>query len=243
VVATVGTTSTTSIDPVPEVAAIARRHELWLHVDAAYGGAAAICPELRAPGLELADSIVVNPHKWLFVPVDCSVLWLRDARVLRDAFSLVPPYLRSNDGAKNLMDLGPQLGRRFRALKLWFVIRCFGVVGLQERIRNHCRWARELERWLRASPPLEVVAPVPFSTVCFRLAPAGVSAAACDRLNRELFDHVNAQGPVLIAQTEVRGRFVLRAAIGNVKTEERHVRELFRLVRSGADLVLGAAPT
>ncbi len=241
VVATVGTTSTTSVDPVPEIAAVARRHGLWLHIVAAYAGSAAICPELRPAGLALGDSIVVNPHKWLFVPVDCSVLWLRSPQVLRDAFALVPAYLQSSDGAMNLMDLGPQLGRRFRALKLWFVIRCFGVHGLQERIRHHCFLARRFASWLEQLPLFQVVAPVPYSTVCFRLAPPGWEDAASDRLNVELLARVNAAGPVLLSQTELRGRFVLRLAIGNLKTEERHVREAFLLLEAAARELLAAA--
>jgi aromatic-L-amino-acid decarboxylase len=182
VVATVGTTSTTSVDPVPEIADLCAEHGLWLHVDAAYAGVAAICPELRErmPGLARADSIVVNPHKWLFTPVDCSVLLVRDAANLRAAFALVPEYLRTDEpGVTNLMDLGFQLGRRFRALKLWMVIRAFGVEGLQERLREHCAMARELAARIEADPAFELAAPVPFSVVCFRARlPAAVEPAA-----------------------------------------------------------------
>ena len=174
VVATAGTTSTTSVDPLRAVAAICRRAGLWLHVDAAYAGSAAICPEYRAllDGMEEADSIVVNPHKWLFTPVDCSVLLLRDPAALREAFALVPEYLRTDEpGVTNLMDYGPQLGRRFRSLKLWMVIRAFGVAGLQTRIRAHCEMARAFAESVSREPGFELCAPVPFSTVCFRATP------------------------------------------------------------------------
>ncbi|MBL8880420.1 MAG: aspartate aminotransferase family protein, partial [Phycisphaerales bacterium] len=174
VVATVGTTSTTSVDPPRAIGEIARRHKMWFHIDAAHAGSAAICPEYRAQmdGLELGDSLVVNPHKWLFTPKDCSVLLVRDPHALRAAFSLVPEYLRTSEtDATNLMDYGVQLGRRFRSLKLWFVIRTFGVAGLQERIRFHCDLARQFENWVRGDSRFELCAPVPFSTVCFRAVP------------------------------------------------------------------------
>jgi aromatic-L-amino-acid decarboxylase len=183
VVATAGSTSTTSIDPVPEIADLCAAQGLWLHVDAAYAGSAAICPELRAqmPGIERADSVGINPHKWLFTPVDCSLLYVRDQENLRAAFSLVPEYLRTDDtGAANLMDLGFQLGRRFRALKLWMVIRAFGVEGLRERLREHCAMARELAARIAADPAFELAAPVPWSVVCFRALPADGAGGAND---------------------------------------------------------------
>src|SRR5262249_9260582 len=172
VVATVGTTSVTSVGPVPEIAEICSRESLWLHVDAAYGGSAAACPEMRwaLEGAEAADSIVVNPHKWLFVPFDLSALYTRRPGVLRQTFSLVPEFLRSteSDEIKNFMDYGPQLGRRFRALKLWFVMRYFGREGLARRIREHIRLAGEFKSWIESHPDWELMAPVPFSLVCFR---------------------------------------------------------------------------
>src|SRR6185369_13511909 len=176
IVATGGTTSTTAVDPIRACAEIAKREGIWLHADTAYAGAAAICPEYRRlfDGLELADSIVVNPHKWLLTPMDCSVLFLRDPGVLRDAFTLSLEYTATTEtGVTNLMDLGPQLGRRFRSLKLWFVLRSYGVEGLQAIIRAHCALAREFASWVEAEPGFEVCAPVPFSTVCFRATPAG----------------------------------------------------------------------
>ncbi len=237
IVATAGTTSTTAVDPLRALAGVARRHGLWLHVDAAYAGSAAICPEYRAllDGLELADSIVVNPHKWLFVPVDCSVLFVRDAEELRRAFRIVPDYLRTTEqGVTNLMDFGPQLGRRFRALKLWMVIRAFGRAGLQERIRGHCALARELAARIAASEGFEVCAPVPFSTVCFRATPA-LGPEEQDRFNEALIDRVNADGRVLLSSTTLRGRTVLRLTIGNLRTTARHVEVAWELVRKAAD--------
>jgi aromatic-L-amino-acid decarboxylase len=233
VVATVGTTSTTSVDPVDAIADLCGREELWLHVDAAYAGSAAICPEYRAlmPGLERADSIVVNPHKWLFVPVDCSVLLMRDADALREAFSVVPEYLRTSEtGVTNLMDYGVQLGRRFRALKMWMVFRAFGVRGLQARIRYHCALAREFARWVEAERGFELLAPVPFSTVCFRAAPE-IPVERQDEFNERLLDEVNAAGPVFLSHTKLCERFVLRLSVGNLRTKREHVQTAWRLVR------------
>ncbi|HVR97526.1 MAG TPA: pyridoxal-dependent decarboxylase [Thermoanaerobaculia bacterium] len=233
VVATAGTTSTTSVDPVPEIADLCERHGLWLHVDAAYAGSAAICPELRAlmPGIERADSLVVNPHKWLFTPVDCSVLFVRDPALLKAAFSLVPAYLRTDEpGVTNLMDLGFQLGRRFRALKLWMVIRAFGVEGLRERIREHCAMARTLASRIEADPGFELAAPAPFSAVCFRALAPGSDPAGEDRFNEHLLARVNAAGPFFLSPTSLKGRYTLRIAIGNLRTRPEHMDALWRLL-------------
>jgi aromatic-L-amino-acid decarboxylase len=235
VVATVGTTSSTSIDPLPEIADLCARHGIWLHADASYAGTAAICPELRAamPGLERADSIVINPHKWLFTPVDCSMLLVRDPANLRAAFSLVPEYLRTDgDEATNLMDLGFQLGRRFRALKLWMVISAFGVEGLRERIREHCAMARELAALMAADAAFEVAAPVPLSVVCFRAR--AQAPAEQDRLNERLLAAVNAAGPFFLSHTVLDGRYTLRVAVGNLRTTRRHLEELWQLLRRSA---------
>lgn len=240
VVATVGSTSTTSIDPVPEIAALCSRERIWLHVDAAYGGPAALCPEYRElmPGLGLADSLVVNPHKWLFTPVDCSVLFVRDLDHLRGAFSLVPEYLRTGDSdVTNLMDLGFQLGRRFRALKLWMVIRAFGVAGLRERIRAHCNLAKDLAGWIESDPRFELAAPVPLSTVCFRARGEGTPESQ-DAFNERLMARVNAVGPVFFSHTALQGRYTLRVAIGNLRTEREHVETLWRLVGEAHDALL-----
>ncbi len=243
VVATVGTTATTAVDPLPEVAALCAEHELWLHVDAAYAGSAAICPEFRPhfEAWERADSIVFNPHKWLFTPLDCSLLYVRDETLLKAAFSLVPAYLETGDTAEtNLMDLGLQLGRRFRALKLWMVVRRFGAEGLRERIREHCRLARRFAERLEADPDFELAAPVPFSLVCFRWAPRGVAPERRDALNQQLLERLNAGAPTFLSHAVLDGRFTLRMAVGNLRTEERHLDELWsRMRRVVTELVVG----
>ena len=218
-VATIGTTSSTSVDPVPEIAERCAAAGVWLHVDAAYAGAAAVCPELREhfAGWEHADSVVVNPHKWLGVPLDCSTLWTRRPEVFRDAFSLVPEYLRVGEEVASLSEHTQVLGRRFRALKLWAVLRCYGRSGLQERIREHVRLAALFEQWVRADDGWEVVAPRPFSTVCFRLR-------GSDEGNERLLERVNESGEVFISHTRLDGRYVLRLAIGNFRTTEDDIR-------------------
>jgi aromatic-L-amino-acid decarboxylase len=236
VVATVGTTGTSSIDPVPAIADICQREQLWLHVDGAYGGVAAIVPEHRylMAGVDRADSLVVNPHKWLFTPIDCSAFFTRHPDVLRRAFSLVPEYLVTtvDDDVVNFMDYGVQLGRRFRALKLWAVMRAFGVSGLVDRIRQHCVMAREMAGWVAAAPGWELSAPTPLSLVSFRYAPSGADAAACDALNLELLARVNASGKAYLSHNKLGGRVVLRMAIGNLRTERRHVAETWALLQS-----------
>ena len=229
VVATTGTTSTTSIDPVKAIAEICEREGLWLHVDAAYGGSAAVVPEMRwvLEGCERADSLVVNPHKGLFVPVDLSVLYCRRMSVLRKAFSLVPEYLRTGDGeeVKNFMDYGPQLGRRFRALKFWFVMRYFGVEGLQSRLRLQIALAREFAEWVDQSEDFERLAPVPFSVVCFRASPKNLSSETeLDSLNERLMGEVNRRGKVYLSHTKLAGKLTLRLAIGNIRTTREHVK-------------------
>lgn len=226
-VATVGTTSTSSIDPVPAIAAICRREQIWLHVDGAYGGTLAVVPEYRhiLDGVEDADSLVVNPHKWLFAPFDCSALFVKRPEILKRAFSLVPEYLvtREQDEVVNYMDYGVQLGRRFRALKLWMVIRAFGTDGLAERLREHCALARTFAGWVEASDDWTVTAPVPFSLVCFRHTPTGMSDAECDARNEAIMHAVNETGDVFLSHTKLHGRYTLRLAIGNIRTEEQHV--------------------
>ena len=238
-VATVGTTSTSSIDPVPAIAEICRRESVWLHVDGAYGGVLAIVPENRylLDGVDAgADSLVVNPHKWLFTPFDCSAFYVKRPDVLRRAFSLVPEYLvtREQDAVVNYMDYGVQLGRRFRALKLWMVIRAFGVDGLIERLREHRALAQELAGWIEATPDWELAAPVPFSLVCFRYAPRGVSATEQDRLNEAIMHSVNASGGMFISHTKLSGRFTLRLSIGNIRTSEGHVASAWNLLLAAA---------
>ena len=237
-VATVGTTSTTSIDPVPEIAEICGIEEIWLHVDGAYGGVAAVSPSMRhvLRGVERADSLVVNPHKWLFTPIDCSAFYTRHPDVLKRAFSLVPEYLttREQDEVTNFMDYGVQLGHRFRALKLWMVIRAFGADGLAARIERHCELARSLESWVRHEPDWELSAPVPFSLVCFRYAPDAMSEPERDRINAEILHRVNESGEAYLSHTRLNGAYVLRLAIGNIRTEEQHVARAWELLRAAA---------
>jgi aromatic-L-amino-acid decarboxylase len=230
VVATVGTTSTTAVDPVTALAAAAARAGAWLHVDAAYAGSAMVCPELRGAfaGVERADSLVVNAHKWMATPMDCSLFWSRRPEALRHAFSLVPDYLRTDDGAEvNLMDLGPALGRRFRALKLWAVLRAYGREGLQAMVRGHLRMAKRLESWVRAAPGWEVCAPRPFSVVCFR-------HDGSDEDNAARVERVNASGEAFLSTTRLGGRLVIRLAIGNAGTTEDDVRRAWDLLRAEA---------
>ena len=245
VVATVGTTSTSSIDPVPAVADVCGYHGVWLHVDAAYGGSAALAPELRGvlDGAGRADSLVVNPHKWMFVPVDCSALFTRRPEVVRRAFSLVPEYLLTPEGgeATNLMDYGPALGKRFRALKLWMVLRYFGAEGMAARIREHVRLARAFAEWVEKEREWEVVAPVPLSLVVFRHAPAAMADEEADAHNERIMTAVNVSGRAFVSHTRVRGRLALRLAVGNLRTTEAHVRAAWDLLReTGARLAAGA---
>jgi aromatic-L-amino-acid decarboxylase len=236
VVATVGTTSTTAVDPVPEIAEICAREGLWLHVDASYGGVLGLLPEHRhvLAGCDRADSIVVNPHKWLFVPIDCSALYTRRPEVLRAAFSLVPEYLKVPEGdeVRNLMDYGVALGRRFRALKLWFVLRYFGARGLADRLREHLRLARLFAGWVDDAPDFERLAPTTMSVVVFRHHPPGVDdEKELDALNARLLERLNATGEVFLSHTRVDGRYALRLAVGNLRTREEHVRRAWELAR------------
>ena len=240
VVATVGTTSATAVDPVAEIAALCRRHGLWLHVDAAYAGSAAVAEEFRwaVAGCEQADSLVVNPHKWLFTPIDCSALYTSRPEVLRRALSLVPEYLRTDaSGVIDLMDYSFQLGRRFRALKLWLVFRHFGTQGLADAIRAHVALARRFASWVDGHPALERLAPAPFSVVCFRVHPAQIGdETELERLNAAVLERVNASGEVFLSHTKLKGKYSLRIAIGNLATGERHVRRAYELVCAAAGL-------
>ncbi|HET7813249.1 MAG TPA: pyridoxal-dependent decarboxylase, partial [Candidatus Baltobacteraceae bacterium] len=223
-----------------EIAKIAKEYGVWLHVDAAYAGVAAIMPEFRwlLDGAEHADSLVVNPHKWLFVPMDCSALYVRDADLLARAFTLVPEYLRSGEAnVRNYMDYGLQLGRRFRALKLWFVLRYFGAEGLRERLRSHIALAQTFARWVEDERNWEIVAPHPFSVVCFRFAPPGAGEGDIERLNTRIMEAANATGDLFISHTKVAGRFALRMAIGNLQTTEDDVRLAWQTLVKQASLL------
>ncbi len=220
VVATVGTTGTTSVDPVPELARRCEEAGVWLHVDAAYAGSAAVCPEFRwcLDGCDRADSIVVNPHKWLFTPMDCSTLWTRRPEAFHEAFALVTDYMAATSAAIDLKDYGPALGRRFRALKLWFVLRLYGAQGLQALIREHVRLAQLFASWVEVEPGWQVSAPHPFSTVCFRHVEAD---------NEELARRATATGELFVATSKLRGETVIRLAIGNAATTEDDVRRVW----------------
>jgi aromatic-L-amino-acid/L-tryptophan decarboxylase len=235
VVATVGTTSVGSVDPVPAIASLCRAHGMWLHVDACHAGTAAMLPEHASifDGVADADSVVVNPHKWMFTPMDASVLFCRRMDTIRSALALTPDYLetRETGAVHNLMDTGIALGRRFRALKLWMVMRVFGAEGLRARLREHIRLAHEFARWVEADPGFELMAPVQLSLVCFRAAPRGVDASALDALNEELLERVNATGEAYLSHTRLRGRYVLRLAVGHIRTAESHLARTWTLVR------------
>ncbi len=240
VVATVGTTSTSSIDPVKEIVPICEKHAMWLHVDAAYAGSAAVVPELQyiLAGCDRADSVAVNPHKWLFTPFDLSVLYCRHMDLLRQAFSLVPEYLRTpeQERVRNGSDYGIQLGRRFRALKLWMIIRYFGHQGLASRIREHCRLAKLFTSWVEESPDWELMAPVPLSLVCFRASPQVDTVdeksrnARWDALNEEVMHAVNATGKAFLSHTRLNDKLTLRLSVGNIRTAERHIQQVWALL-------------
>jgi aromatic-L-amino-acid decarboxylase len=232
VVATIGTTSTSSIDPVAAVADACERAGVWLHVDAAYAGSAAVCPELREAfaGWERADSIVVNPHKWLLTPMGCSALWTRRPDDLRAAFSLVPEFLRVSEEVASLSEYSPALGRQFRALKLWAVLRCYGREGLQRAIRDAIALAAQFEGWVRDETGWELTAPRPFSLVCFR-------RDGSDEENEELLERVNASGEAFLSHTRLNGRYSLRLAVGNARTAEADVRLAWDVLRREAALL------
>jgi aromatic-L-amino-acid decarboxylase len=239
----VGTTSSTAIDPLGPIAGICRRRGVWLHVDAAYAGAAAIVPELRSffDGVEDADSFVFNPHKWFLVNFDCTAYFVRDQETLLRTFQLSPEYLRTAHDADvvNFRDWGIQLGRRFRALKLWFVIRSYGVEGLRALIRKHVTLARELAHTIERTEGFELMAPAPFGLVCFRCRPSGFTDEALDDLNRELLGRVNATRRVHLTHTRLGGRYVIRMAIGQRQTEREHVEQAWRLIQEAATTLSG----
>ena len=234
VIATVGTTSTASVDPVSEIAKICREHQMWLHIDGAYGAGLALLPEQKwvTSGWSKADSLVVNPHKMLFVPLDFSVLYLRDLDRLRRVFTLVPEYLRGDtvEAEKNYMDYGIQLGRRFRALKAWMVFRAFGRAGMAARIREHLRLANLLVDWIKADDRFELTAPVVMPVVCFRFI--GAPEKGLDKLNSEIVEQINASGRAYLTQTKLRGRTVMRIGLGNVLTTEQHLRNAWKLLQT-----------
>ncbi len=230
VVATIGTTSTTSVDNVERIAEICGRNDIFLHVDMAYAGSAMILPELQyhLKGIENADSIVTNPHKWFFTPFDLSVLYVKDLDLLKQTFSIIPEYLKVDEVVTNQMDYGIQLGRRFRSLKLWFVMRYFGKEGLQSRIRDHIRLAKLFETYVNESEDFEMMADVPFALVCFRACPEGVEDL--DALNETIMNDINSSGEAYLSHTKLNGNFVLRLSVGSIRVEDRHLEKVWEIV-------------
>jgi aromatic-L-amino-acid decarboxylase len=235
VVATIGTTSTTSIDPVRAIGEICKEENLWLHVDSAHAGTAAIVPEMKFifEGIDYADSIVVNPHKWMFVPVDCSVLYVKEPEILKRAFSLDPEYLKTSVDSDviNYNDYGVQLGRRFRSLKLWFVIKYFGAEGLAGIIRGNIETAKKFKQLVQQDSEFELMAPVPFSTICFRYKPSGYKGNL-NELNSNLMDRINKTGRIFLSHTKLNGNFVLRLVVSGIRTEEKHVLDAWKIIKS-----------
>ncbi len=236
VVATIGTTSSTAVDPVDSIAEICKTEKIWLHVDSAYAGVTAMLPEMKTyfKGMERADSIVINPHKWLFVPVDFSILYTSKPEVLKNAFSLVPEYLKtSEESVINYMDYGIQLGRRFRSLKFWFVLRYFGIDGLRERLREHLRLTQLFAGWIDESNLFERLAPVYFGTVCFRAKPENITEEnELNKLNERLLEKVNSTGKVFIVNTRLNGKFTIRMVISGLRMEERHIKNAWEIINT-----------
>lgn len=238
VVATVGTTSTTSVDPVEEIAEIAEKNNMWLHIDSAYAGVTAMIPEMKwiTKGWNRADSIVINPHKWMFTPTDLSIFFTRKPDVLKRAFSLSAEYLKTNQDSEveNLMDYGIQLGRRFRSLKLWFIIRYFGVEGLASRIKNHIELAKEFTNWIDNETDFERMAPVHFSTVCFRYNPGNLNEDELNRFNENLLEKINHSDKIFLSHTKLNNKFVIRLTIGSIRHERKHIVDAWELIKTMA---------
>ena len=241
VVATLGTTSSGAVDPLAPIGRICQKYGLWFHVDAAYAGTAALLPEKRwmLEGIESVDSFVFNPHKWLLTNFDCSVYFVKDKEALIKTFEIHPEYLKTGVDAvvNNYRDWGIQLGRRFRALKLWFVLRYYGVSGLQKIIRKHIQLAQMFKEWLEADPRFEILAPVHFSLVCFRLND-GREEAELNELNRVFHQKINESGRIFLTHTSLRGKYTIRLVVGSRTTEEQHAREAWSIIRQAADEVL-----
>ncbi|MFA7287793.1 MAG: pyridoxal-dependent decarboxylase [Melioribacteraceae bacterium] len=242
VVATIGTTSVTSIDPVIEIAKICNKYDLWLHVDAAHAGVIAMVPgyEYILEGVDDADSIVINPHKWGFVPMDCSLFYTKQPELLKKAFSVVPEYLKTKEDSEveNLMDYGVQLGRRFRALKLWFVLRFYGKEGYIEIYKEHLRLGKLFEKIVSEDNRFELVAPVTLSTICFRGKPAGMSEEELNTFNEGMINSINDSGELFLSHTKLNGKYVLRLVISGIRTEEKHVRNAWQVIKNNYESTL-----
>jgi len=242
VVATIGTTSSTAIDPLEAIGHICQKHNLWLHVDAAYAGTSLVLPEKRGiiKGIEMVDTFVFNPHKWMFTNFDCSAYFVKDREPLIRSLEILPEYLKTKEGSRvnNYRDWGIQLGRRFRALKLWFVLRSFGVSGIQEKVKNHLQWAQELAAEIQADPEFELLAPVPFSTLCFRYKPRGITDLdTLNQLNQQLMESLNDSGKLYLTHTKLNGVFTLRLVIGQTSQEKRHVEQAWKRIKETAPVV------
>jgi aromatic-L-amino-acid/L-tryptophan decarboxylase len=245
VVAALGTTGSTALDPIKKIGDVTSKYGLWLHVDAAYAGTALLLPEFRSmiDGIKHVDSLVFNPHKWMFTNFDCSAYFVQDAESLVRTFEILPEYLKTNEGepVKNYRDWGLQLGRRFRALKLWFVVRHYGIEGLQEKLREHISMAQELARTIDNSTEFELMAPVPLNTICFRYHPPGVDAPGeLDTYNRELLELLNASGKLFVTHTRLNGAYVIRLVIGQTEVQRRHIDEAWESICETVRLVEGA---
>jgi len=239
VVATLGTTGSTAIDPLRKIGQICRKHDVWLHVDAAYAGTALILPEMRwiSDGVEFADSFVFNPHKWMFTNFDCSAYFVRDADALTRTFEILPEYLKTSEGSsvKNYRDWGIQLGRRFRALKLWFVIRSYGVDGIQSMLRSHIAIAKELADEIGHTDDFELLAPTPLNLICFRYRPTGANNAEdLNKANATLLEELNRTGKLYITHTMLNDVYSLRMVIGQTNVKQKHVDDAWRLIQSTA---------
>ncbi len=240
IIATIGTTSTTAIDPLEEIAQISSEYKIWLHVDAALAGSALILPEFRwmINGVDKADSFVFNPHKWLFTNFDCSAYFVRNAESLINTLEILPEYLKtqSRGQVNDYRDWGVPLGRRFRALKLWFVIRNFGLKGLQKKLRNHLQLSQQLKEKIIKSDDFEIMAPVPLNTICFRYHPSGTNdLARLDKMNEKLMHQLNESGKAYFTHTRLNGIYVIRFVIGQTNVTEKHIINAWELIKQTAN--------
>jgi aromatic-L-amino-acid decarboxylase len=244
VVAAIGTTGSTAIDPLEAIGQICRKHNLWLHVDAAWAGTALLLPEMRymIQGIENVDSLVFNPHKWMFTNFDCSAYFVKDKAALIQTFEILPEYPKTPEGKRvnNYRDWGIQLGRRFRALKLWMVIRSYGVNGLQEKIRNHIRWAKDFAALIENEPGYELLAPANLATVCFRIVPPGVQEQKEINLaNEEFLNRINASNSIFLTHTKLSGNYTIRFVVGQTNTELHHIRQAWEIIKATGKSFLG----
>ncbi len=246
VVSALGTTGSTAVDPLEKIGEICGKYDLWLHVDAAYAGTAMVLPEKRShlKGIEMADSFVFNPHKWMFTNFDCSAYFVKDESILVRSLEILPEYLKTREGnqVKNYRDWGIQLGRRFRALKLWFVIRSFGVEGIKERVGNHIKWAGELAQWIDESKEFQLLAPVPFATLCFRFKPENIdNPETLNTLNEQLMENLNTTGKIYLSHTKLRGIYTIRFVVGQTNCQKHHVEAAWQLIQKEAAALKAAS--